>query len=339
MALPTTVDQVVTPALTVDADRLEQNLSTMAARRPGAELRPHVKAHKCTSLAQQQAAHGHLGFTCATVREVEGMAAAGLGHDLLLANEVLDARRLGEVAERTGARVTVAVDSEETIAAAVEGGVREVLVDVAVGLPRCGCHPSEAGGLADLARSRGLEVRGVMGYEGHVTVLTDRSERAAAVEKAMEKLLAAHRDVGGDIVSGGATVTWDLNTWVTELQAGSYALMDTAFAPMAPEFSPALSLESTVISVARRWAVCDAGLKSLGMDHGNPTFVQDGYEVLVVSDEHVTFNWGDSEAPRVGDRVQLIPAHVDPTVAYHERLHIVRGEQVVDTWLVDLRGW
>jgi D-threonine aldolase len=333
------LDALVTPALVVDADQLEANLATMAERRPGDALRPHVKAHKCTALAQRQAAHGHQGFTCATVREVEGMAAAGLGHDLLLANEVLDARRLGAAADRTGARITVAVDSPETIEAAARGGVREVLIDVAVGLPRCGCRPDDAGHLADLARDRGLGVRGVMGYEGHVTIVADRAERAAAVEAAMEKLLAAHAQVGGDVVSGGATVTWDLNTWVTELQAGSYALMDTAFAPMAPEFVPALALESTVISVSQRWAVCDAGLKSLGMDHGNPTFVDDGYEVLVVSDEHVTFTWGDGATPRVGDRVRLIPAHVDPTVAYHERLHLVRGDQVVDVWPVDLRGW
>jgi D-threonine aldolase len=336
---PTSVPELVTPALLVDSDRLEANLATMAERRPGPALRPHVKAHKCTALARRQVAHGHQGFTCATIREVEGMATAGLGHDLLLANEVLDTRRLGAVAERTGARITVAVDSEETIAAASDGGVREVLIDVAVGLPRCGCRPDDAGRLADLARARGLEVRGVMGYEGHVTIVADRAERSAAVEAAMEKLLAAHAQVGGDVVSGGATVTWDLNTWVTELQAGSYALMDTTFAPMVPEFAPALGLVASVISVSRRWAVCDAGLKSLGMDHGNPTFEDDRFDVLVVSDEHVTFTWVDGEPPRVGDRVVLIPAHVDPTVAYHERLHLVRGDQVLDVWPVDLRGW
>src|ERR1700687_836419 len=106
------------PALLVDAEALEFNLTTMATALPGARLRPHVKAHKCTALAQRQAAHGHHTFTCATIREVEGMAAAGLGDDLLLANEVLDASRLG----RLDARVTVAVDSPETVAAALRGG-------------------------------------------------------------------------------------------------------------------------------------------------------------------------------------------------------------------------
>ncbi|HUF33016.1 MAG TPA: alanine racemase [Acidimicrobiales bacterium] len=332
------VADLTTPALVVDADRLDDNIATMAARLPGPRLRPHVKAHKTTLLAARQAAAGHLGFTCATVREVEGMAAAGLGHDLLLANEVVDARRLGAAAAG-GARVTLAVDSEATVEAAAAGGVREVLIDVNVGLPRCGCRPDDAGRLADLARSRGLEVRGVMGYEGHVTIIEDRAERAAAVEAAMTKLVAAADAVGGDVISGGATVSWDLNPWVTELQAGSYALMDTTFAPMTPEFAPALSLVATVISVSRRWAVCDAGLKSLGMDHGNPTMADGAGEVLLVSDEHVVFAPAEGTEPTVGDRVRLLPAHVDPTVAYHEHLHVVRDDEVLESWPVDLRGW
>ena len=118
----------------------------MAGVWPGRRLRPHVKAHKTSGLARRQAELGHTGFTCATIREVEVMAAAGLGEDLLLANEVLDMRRLGAVAE-TGARVTVAVDSDAVLQAAVDGGVREVLIDVNVGLPRCGCDPADAGPL------------------------------------------------------------------------------------------------------------------------------------------------------------------------------------------------
>ena len=109
--------QLTTPALLVDASRLECNISTMADALPGDRLRPHVKAHKCTGLASRQAAAGHTGFTCATVREMEGMVRAGLGEDLLLANEVVDATRLGALA-RGGARITVAVDSETTIEAA-----------------------------------------------------------------------------------------------------------------------------------------------------------------------------------------------------------------------------
>ena len=153
-ARPAKVWDLPTPALIVDGDALDDNIAVMAAVLPGARLRPHVKAHKCTGIARRQAAAGHHAFTCATIRECEGMAAAGLGTDLLLANEVLDASRLGEVV-RAGARVTVAVDSPETIEAAAAGGVPEVLIDVNVGLNRCGCAPGDAGRLAEDARARG----------------------------------------------------------------------------------------------------------------------------------------------------------------------------------------
>jgi D-serine deaminase-like pyridoxal phosphate-dependent protein len=325
---------LATPALVVDGPTLDANLATMAEARPGARCRPHVKAHKTTALARRQQAAGHPGFTAATAREVLGLAAAGLGTDLLLANETVDADRLRAMAA-CGARVTVAVDSDATVDAAGAAGIREVLVDVDVGLPRCGCAPSDAGRIADRARAAGMSVRGVMGYEGQVTIVADRAERAEVTARAMELLADAHHTVGGDVISAGATVTYDLNGLATEIQAGSYALMDTAFAPMAPAFRPALWVAATVISVSPGWAVADCGLKSLGMDHGPPTM--DGAQVLVVSDEHVTFR---PDAPvRVGDRVRVWPAHVDPTVAYHERMHVVDGDDVLESWPVDLRGW
>src|SRR5579862_5392636 len=121
--------ELQTPAPLVDAAILAANLARMAQAWPGQRLRPHVKAHKCTELARQQRASGHPGFTCATIREVEGMVAAGLGQDLLLANEVLDASRLGALvtAGVPGSRVTVAVDSPATVDAARRAGLREVL--------------------------------------------------------------------------------------------------------------------------------------------------------------------------------------------------------------------
>src|SRR5690606_43661 len=217
---PVKLADVPTPALVVDRRALDHNIATMSDALPGPRLRPHVKAFKSTALARELADAGHRTFCCATIREVEGMAAAGLGEDLLLANEVLDCTRLGRIVDAGVARVTVAVDSPETVDAAAAGGVREVVVDVDVGLPRCGCDPADAGPLADRARDRGLVVRGVMGYEGHL-MRAPADEKAGAVATAMERLLAAHVDVGGDVVSAGGTGTWDTNRWATELQAGS----------------------------------------------------------------------------------------------------------------------
>ena len=328
-----TIRDLTTPALIVDSDALERNLQTMATALPGMRLRPHVKAHKCTMLARRQAAHGHRTFCCATVREMVGMAGAGLGEDLMLANETLQPGRLAGL----DGRITVAVDSEATVdAAATAGGaVREVVIDVNVGLPRCGCDPARAGALADRARRAGLNVRGVMGYEGHAVGLDDRAVREQLCAQAMEQLLAAHRDVGGEVISAGGTGTYDINTWATEIQAGSYALMDTAYGKLGLPFVQALWVWATVISVAPAYAVADCGLKSLGMDHGNPS-VENG-SVWFCSDEHTTF--APAQPVKVGDRVRVIPAHIDPTIAYHERMHLVSGEAVLETWPVDLRGW
>jgi len=211
--------------------------------------------------------------------------------------------------------------------------VREVIIDVNVGLPRCGCDPGEAGQLAEAARKAGLEVRGVMGYEGHVVGLTDAQDRAAQTKTAMEMLVAAHADVGGELVSAGGTGTYLVNTWASEIQAGSYALMDTAYGKLGLPFGQALFVLGTVISTSPEWSVADAGLKAFGMDHGNPDL--EGATVWFCSDEHTTF----SDPRPVGDKVRFAPAHIDPTMAYHERAYVCSGDEIVDVWPIDMRGW
>lgn len=334
--------ELPTPALVIDADVLAHNLATMAAARPGVSLRPHVKAHKCTALAAAQFAHGHRSFTCATPREVLGMAAAGLGADLLLANEVLDRDRLRAIAAaQDDARITIAVDSPETVAAAATAGIREVLVDVNVGLPRCGCRPDDAGRIADLARSAGMHVRGVMGYEGHLMALDDPAEQQARVADSVDRLLLAHAAVGGDVVSAGGTGTFHLHDRVTEVQAGSYALMDTHYARFGHPFEQAVHVYGTVVSATPKYAVADVGLKCMGMDHGNPsleTLDGNGADVWFLSDEHVTFVPHTGVAA-VGDRVRMPPAHIDPTMAMHEVAWVARGHEVIDRWPIDLRNW
>ena len=328
-----------TPALLVDAGAFAHNVAVMGQAWPGRTLRPHVKAFKSTALARELAAAGHPALCAATPRELVGLAAAGLGEDLLLANESLDGRRLRSMAAAP-ARVTVAVDSAATVEAAAAAGLGEVLIDVDVGCLRCGCPRTEAGRLADLARSRSLSVRGVMGYEGHL-MMEPEATKEQRVAEAMGWLVEAHREVGGEVVSGGGTGTYAVNRWVTELQAGSFTLMDTDYARLGLPFRQALSLWCTVLSVQRGprgWAVCDGGLKALGMDHGNPTVVD--HVLVYCSDEHTTFVAAEGGAlPGVGGRVRLLPGHVDPTVAYHERMYVVDGEDVVDCWEIDLRNW
>jgi D-serine deaminase-like pyridoxal phosphate-dependent protein len=299
-----------------------------------------MKATKCTSLAKEQVRAGQLSFTCATPREMIGMAEAGLGADLLLANETLDAARLSAMAKlQDSSMITVAIDSDATLDAAAKAGIRNVLIDVNVGLPRCGVLPNLAGALADDARNRGLNVRGVMGYEGHLMMVSDKNDRLAKVAESMSLLQRAAKDVGGEIVSAGGTGTYDLHqqTGVTEIQAGSYSLMDTNYAQLNLPFEQAMWVIGTVISSSSSWSVADVGLKSLGMDHGNPLI--ENQSVWFCSDEHITFATSSGDSPKVGSRIRVTPAHIDPTLAMHDVAWIVRGDEVIDRWSIDLRGW
>ena len=338
---PATIDDIPTPALVVERSVFEANLAAMDAVRPGTELRPHVKAFKSTAIAARLAADGHTAFCCATPREVEGLVQAGLGHDVLLANESLDVARLGELAARDDleANITVAIDSDATLDAALAGGIRSVLVDVDVGLPRCGCEPADAGRLADRARAAGLKVRGVMGYEGHLMMVADRSERVERVETSMALLLRAAADVGGDIVSGGGTGTFDTNTWCTEIQAGSYTLLDTDYAKLDLPFD-----DRTERARHRHLG------QLKGLDHRGHGAQVDGHGPRQpdVAGRRPVLPFRRARDPAlppeisdwsVGDRVRLEPAHVDPTIAKHEHLWLVDGDDVVDRWDVDLRHW
>ncbi len=339
-----------TPCLIVDDEAFSHNVATMARHLPGSRLRPHVKAFKSTALARRLVEAGHTNFTCATLGEVAGMLAAGLGHDLLLANETVDVAYLTEVVDAVGPtdRLTVAVDSDETIAAATAAGVSDVLIDVCVGLPRCGCQPDDAVRLGAQAKAAGLNVRGVMGYEGHLMMVADKTEREEKVAAAMADLARVAAEIDGDIISAGGTGTYDINHVATEIQAGSYTLMDTQYSTIDLPFRQALWVEATVISInpAGGWIVVDAGLKALATDHGNPTWPEG--DVWFCSDEHTTLAPNDLKAWKVGDRVRLAPGHVDPTVAKHQRMWHVGSDphsnpksprELITEWPVDLHHW
>jgi D-serine deaminase-like pyridoxal phosphate-dependent protein len=208
-----------TPALLVDVQALDRNIRRMAEffAEGSCQLRPHVKAHKTPEIARRQLAAGSCsGLTCATVGEAE--AVAHLGADLLIANEIVDSAKCDRIASLARTQpVTVAVDSglgvEALAAAARRAGVKVgVLIDLDVGQRRCGVVPGqEALTLAHLAaEAPGLELRGVMGYEGHVQPIRRREERAASAEESMRVLVATaelllRAGLPCDIVSGGGT--------------------------------------------------------------------------------------------------------------------------------------
>jgi D-threonine aldolase len=171
-------------------------------------------------------------------------------------------------------------------------------------------------------------------------MVLDPEEQRSRLEASMAKLLTAHAQVGGDLVSAGGTGTHRRNEWATEIQAGSYVLMDRDYQRHPDGFAQALFVEATVIARTPKWAVADCGLKAFGMDKGNPSI--DGATVHFLSDEHLTFS-PDPDGPlaevRVGDRIRVVPVHIDPTVAYHEAMWLVDGDRFLERWPIDLRGW
>lgn len=342
------LSELSTPALCVDLDALERNLErmhTFFAERP-CNLRPHFKAHKTPAIARLQAEAGCDGFCTATLAEAVVLADEGFD-DILVANEICDPTKvpaLRALAERI--KLTVAVDSAEA-AELIAGTGARVLVDVNVGMPRCGVAPERAVEVARAATGHGLEVTGVMGYEGHATVIEDVEARAKVATASVEILLGVAADLREqgfaiDAVSAGSTLTYEVTgtiAGVTEVQAGSYVLMDTTFARSSP-FEEALRCLTTVVSVQGGIAVLDAGLKTMTIDHGNPELPADvAAAVLFLSDEHTTIATREGFDARPGDRVWLRPSHVDPTVNLHDRLYAFRGEEVADVWPVTARGY
>lgn len=357
VARPLTRAAIATPALLVDAAALDRNIRRMAAFFAGGDcrLRPHFKAHKTPAIAARQLAAGScIGLTCATVAEAE--IAAGVCDALLIANELagLDkCRRVARLSHR--ADVIVAVDSPAGIAllsqAAVEAGVRlGALVDVDVGQGRCGVAPGEAAALAArVAAAPGVRLRGVMGYEGHLQPVRGRAEREERAQAAMRALVAtaeALRAAGlpCEIVSGGGTGTYDISgrvPGVTEIQAGSYVLMDTDYGDVGVPFEPAFSVLGTVVSrPSSGRCVLDCGHKAMTKDHGLPRVKGiEGAAVTALNDEHATLSLPPDARVAVGDRIELWPSHTDPTVNLHDVFYVLDGDRVVDVWPIAARGY
>jgi D-serine deaminase-like pyridoxal phosphate-dependent protein len=345
---------LITPALILDAPALRRNIALMESALAGkARLRPHAKTHKSPDVARLQVEAGAIGITTATVWEALAMAEAGLS-EILVANEVVGPPKIEALARAaTLAEITVAVDSQEnardlSTAALAAGVILGVVVEVDVGLGRCGVRSlDEAIAVAATADAlKGLYLRGVMGYEGHCTFERDRQRRAAAASAAMSGLLAVAsglRQAGFEIaiVSAGGTGTYDMTgstPGVTEIQAGSYAFMDTSHAEIVSGFETALTVLATVISRHGRTIVLDAGRKTIGLDNPPPALRSYQAELSYVAEEHTVLQLEADEAPAVGTQVELVTSYCPVAVNLHRVYHIVEGNRVVDQWPIVARG-
>jgi D-serine deaminase-like pyridoxal phosphate-dependent protein len=351
-AIGRTRAELPTPALVLDLDVMRENLATMAAwTERHVAVRPHFKTHKCIEIAREQLGAGAIGITCATVFEARALVEAGID-EILIANEIVSPAKvslLADLARRS--HVTVAVDDAENAsslagAACDRGAELGVVVEVDVGLHRGGVRSHEAA--IRLARHvsalSGLRLRGVMGYEGHVVTEPDRELRRQLAALAMDELAAYVDALRADghaveIVSAGGTNTYDMtgaDDRVTELQAGTYVVMDAAYAPLAPAFRPALTVLGTVVSRHGTTAVLDCGTKSLAVDAAPPTSPVGS--VREVHEEHTLLEVGEGDPPALGGVVELTVGYCGGTINLHDVYFVSSGEEIVDVWPVCARG-
>ena len=348
------VDELETPALLLDRSIAVANAALMGERMATlpASLRPHIKVHKCVELARLQMEHGAIGVTAATVAEAEAMLDAGVP-DVLIANEVVGPVAIDRLVTLAGAGdVTVAVDDVgnlgEIAARAHAAGVTVgVVVEVDVGMGRGGARDvasaCEVGRAA--AELEGVRLRGLLGYEGHCASEPDRATREREVRVAMDRLLevasAFRRDgLPVDVVSAGATGTYDLTgaiDGITEVQAGTYILMDRFHEPLVTGFGFALSVAATAISVHDDLVVFDAGRKGIGGELGSPAAPGRDGAFAFMHEEHVGFRYRGGPPFRVGDRAALVPGYAPTAVNLYGAFNVVEAGTVVDRWLVRAR--
>jgi D-serine deaminase-like pyridoxal phosphate-dependent protein len=346
--------ELITPALILDLPVARRNIAQMADRLKTmpAKLRPHIKVHKSPDLARMQVEAGAIGLSTATVWEAVVLVRSGLD-SIFVVNTVAGREKLAALAAiARDAEVMVAIDDAQNaadIAAAARAAKStvSVLIEVDTGMDRAGVDtPKQALELARrVARLDGIKLVGVTGYEGHASLTPDRDLRAEKQRVAMDLLVdsaATIRSAGlpCTIVSAGGTATWDWTATtpgVTEIQAGSYALMDNFHAPMAGDFEKALTVAATVISRPPDRVIVDAGNKSLGAP-ALSTIRGHDLTALRFDEEHGIFVADGSYPLRVGDVVELVPGYAPGTVNWYDAYHVVEGDRVVDIWPVIPRG-
>lgn len=348
-------DELITPALVLDIDAAQRNIDHMASelRRMGSTtIRPHYKTHKSPDLARRQVQAGAGGLSMATVWETAVLSAAGLD-DLFVVNTVAHPAKIALLAELArDRRVLVAVDEAPNVdahsAAAVDAGSQlGIFVEVDTGMDRCGVDT--AGEALALARqvtdAPGLRFEGITGYEGHCTLTPGAELRHQRQQEAMKLFIGVAETLEASgipcpIRSAGGVATWQWTAeypGITEIQAGTYVVMDNFHGQMVPGFEHSLTVQASVISRRSDHVIVDAGNKSVA-DPANASIVGHDHKVFRFDEEHGIFSAAGGSSLKVGDSVALVPGYSPSTVNFYDAYHVVRDDVVVDIWPVVPRG-
>jgi len=351
------VEDLETPVLILDLDILESNIRDMAEffRTKPTKMRPHIKTHKCPTIAHKQVAAGAEGISCQKLSEAEVMVESGID-DVFITNEVVGwskVLRLARLAHHS--KMTVIVDDPENVdqlsrAAEQEGVKINVLVEVDVGMHRCGVQPGQpAVDLACHATSQpGLIFQGILGYEGHCVLIDDYNEKKKLCLEALAKDIETGKliEKSGlkiEKVCAGGTSTFDITgvyPGVTEIHPGTYATMDLKFRNMGVPFECALTLLTSVISnPAPGKFTVDGGLKAISYEFGMPQPKLAGSKLVHLYEEHGLLEQDHgARRPNLGDKVELIPSHGCTTINLHDQFCCVRKGYLEAAWKISARG-
>jgi D-serine deaminase-like pyridoxal phosphate-dependent protein len=258
---------------------------------------------------------------------------------------------LVRLAEKIDLRVAADHPDQATAiseAARAAGATVGILIEVDIGMGRCGVPPGEpALELARLVRSLpGVRFDGIQAYEGHLVYLTDLRERADRTREAMKlatdtRAIIQQHGIPVAVLSGGSSATYKITgeiEGVDEIQAGSYATMDWRYAQMVPEFEVALSVLTRVISKRPGMAVLDVGLKGAGAEFGSPRIKDHpGVEIRsFVSEEHCVVHHAPDWS--IGEVLHLLPSHCCTTCNLHRQMYVHEEGRVEDVWPIEASG-
>jgi len=341
--------ELTTPCVLLDIDAVDRNIEKMA-RHFGpldCSLRPHAKTHKLPFIAHKQIEAGAIGITCAKLQDAEGFAAAGV-NNILIANEIVSPEKIVQVVNLSQtADIIICIDNFQNAtdlsASAIHSGTRlDVLVEVDVGLARCGLQPK--GPTLEFVRKvsklKGITFRGIMGYEGGLFNL-EESEKTRICQERNRALVDTKQTLEQDgfeveIISAGGANTYTITghcAGITEIQPGSYVTMDDWNKKHGLDFEQAIMILTTVISrPVRHRIVTDAGLKAISMDHGLPRIVgHEGMTIESLSEEHGRLKLSDTcPSVRIGDKIEIVPSHGCTTIPLYERYVIMKDDVVVE---------
>jgi D-serine deaminase-like pyridoxal phosphate-dependent protein len=357
--------KMMTPALIIDRDRVQRNIST-TLRLLGGDAnrwRPHVKTAKLGYIMHMLVDAGVYQFKCATSLELSVACEAG-ARDVLVAYPLVgaNAARVREIAEQhRNVAISVLVENEIQVEQ-WKGTSVGLFVDVNPGMNRTGVPDDNVDAVLRLSQviaSSGLRFCGLHYYDGHLSkyAFEERCKQAypgyLRLLHIAEALAKRGPEVPEVITAGTPAFPCSLSfpgftnaLFTHRVSPGTVVYCDsTSLVQLPAEFGyvPAAVVMTRVVSHPAPGVItCDAGHKTVSADAGVPTCSVLGHpeiEPLAPSEEHLPMRVPDqARIPAIGELLFLVPRHICPTVNNFDDAVIVSEGELIGVERVSARG-